>query len=231
MSRLHLHQQDMVKKKSATLSRVGTPSKLSSLVSRDTVHSSEGPSDFTRVRRINTLKYIAHKPRPVLKSKSMSLSRKSSSLYKRYSKETARVKEADMETQELSLQIRSSFSSTSTSSSEESEELLKEGEICDKCHGNIASHEPYIQFGDDTLHLDCFKCGQCYQSMGSSMEIFLVNISGDPLCLGCSPTCYTCEKKILQNHISVLKKDFHEGCLSCCHCQRVSYDCTHKVRY
>ncbi|XP_019852065.1 PREDICTED: uncharacterized protein LOC109581970 isoform X2 [Amphimedon queenslandica] len=210
---------------------------------RETLREAEKEQlDFTRVRRIQTLRYVAKEQRPTrsrAKSKSLhgSYQGKNRHPLKTYSKEEGNMpqpeKEDETEIQEISMQLRASFSSGSSSScdnsqgEEEGEEGKEETEkeqtpisLCSKCQGFInRKDDAFILFGEDKLHLDCFKCGQCSQPVGS-MEMFLVNVHGQPLCLVCTPSCHTCRNKILQNHVSVLKKDFHEDCLACSQCKQ-----------
>ena len=189
--------------------------------------------DFPRVKRLNTLKYVVHRSHPVV-SKSKSLTGVPSTDKARDHQET------EMETQEKSLHIGSlSDSSTDVSTASEEDhsqiqqkpqetedmettEEEEEEDICKLCSQAISSGSPYVQFADKPYHIDCFKCGKCCGPMGSTLEMFLVQVDGTPLCINCSPTCHTCQNKILQNHVSVLKMDFHEGCLSCFQCKRVS---------
>ena len=248
-------KQQLHQRRSATLSRllatasVHPPSNKmagdsSETSFRETLKDAEREQlDFTRVRRIHTLRYVAKDQRPTrsrAKSKSLhgSYEGKSRHPLRTYSKEEENMpqheREEETEVQEISMQMRASFSSASSSSCENSQGE-EEGEektekepapisLCSKCQGFInRKDDAFILFGEDKLHLDCFKCGQCNQPVGS-MEMFLVNIHGQPLCLVCTPSCHTCRKKILQNHVSVLKKDFHEDCLSCSLCKQVSVD-------
>lgn len=256
-------------RRSATLSRllatatVHPPSQATNgkMESGEPSFTGREQSDFTRVRRINTLRYVAQERPNKRRAKSKSLhgsydggsssSSSSSSRRRRpppfrtYSKEGSNSdvaaqlsREEETETQEVSLDLRASFSSTSSSSCDTSQEEEPEDKdsdkdpslsLCAKCQGFInQKDDPFIIFGDDKLHLDCFKCGQCSKPMGS-METFLVDSRGQPLCLVCTPSCYACRNKILQNHVSVLKKDFHEDCLACFQCKQVSVECLCKT--
>lgn len=252
------------KKRAVTLSRVATTSANSSPVKTPLVPER---SDFTRVRRVNTLRYVISDRPPRTKiSKSRSLSGSTSSYYKKYThdkynsnkkkrkleeiKDSSPIEdqhgeregeeEGEGEIQEFSLHLISAESLSSSCSSNEGErgegvkvtltnqdsEQQDEEEddviICSKCSEVIGSNDSFILFGTSSLHVDCFKCGECHHPMGT-MEVFLVNVCNEPLCIECTPTCHLCNEKILQNHISVLKKDFHEECLCCVHCRKVSY--------
>ena len=93
--------------------------------------------------------------------------------------------------------------------------------ICSLCKESMTADSPMVIFGDAKLHLDCFKCGHCRKLMGSMKE-FLVRVDGTPLCAECTPSCHVCHEKVFHNHVSVLKKNFHEDCLACSRCKRVS---------
>jgi hypothetical protein len=101
------------------------------------------------------------------------------------------------------------------------EEHPTSGIMCVACSKLFSVEEPHVIFNDVPYHIHCFKCGACQQCM-STFEEFLVRADGSPLCYGCSPVCRSCDTKILHNHVSVLKRDFHEECLSCYQCKRVS---------
>ena len=94
-------------------------------------------------------------------------------------------------------------------------------DICSCCGNDFCSIDAIVYFASMTLHLRCFRCGQCGQPMGN-LEQFLVSAENLPMCLDCTPKCHSCGKSILRNHINVLGNDFHEGCLACSHCKKVS---------
>jgi len=140
------------------------------------------------------------------------------------------------EVQEFTIELATPLSSISTSSdisSQEDTTSLLTPTIttptpspfhsikCPMCNEETSSHDTLVIYGDSTLHLHCFKCGKCHNAMGTVNQ-FLVQADGSPLCLGCSPLCHGCHEKIVQNHVSVLKMDFHDQCLACHRCKRVS---------
>lgn len=210
-------QDSSLKRRSVTLSRIGMSTQQQHYSPEHTKVVTAGPVDFPRVRRLNTLKYIVQRPHPALKGKSKSLSGTPSS---------STAKELEMEIQETTLHFGSVSSSSSADESDSSvDQDTKDAEEkvlhhCKACHGPIKPDCPFVLFSDEPHHIDCFKCGKCSGLMGS-MEIFLVQVDGLPLCYSCSPNCHSCQQKILQNHVSVLKMDFHEECLACFQCKRV----------
>lgn len=134
--------------------------------------------------------------------------------------------EDDEDVQDVQLHLTrfpsdSNTSSISEDSSSSSSPYNSSREICSFCHNDFWSTDAIVYFGSSTLHLRCFCCGQCGQAMGN-LEQFLVSTDNFPMCLDCTPKCHTCGKSILRNHISVLGNDFHEGCLACAHCKKVS---------
>lgn len=234
------------KKRAVTLSRICTPSKKPGFPSRPFVDTSDESPSFTRVRRMHTLKCIVQRPHPVLKAKSNSIppditgltSKPLISIGNKVAPETfSNAKDtsfdednhtdySETETQEETLLFGGSPSSTISTTSDDRNvtpfaDSFNSTHFCTKCHEGFHSKEPFVIFGNDKFHLNCFECGHCHEPMGK-MEEFLVGIDGLPLCLACSPNCHTCGKKILQNHVSVLKMDFHEECLACFQCGRVS---------
>ena len=230
------------KRRSVTLARNGA----SPFASRQKY---EVPYEFTRVRRMNTFKCVVKRPvhRP-LKGKALSLNDDYRSQDNSFIQELISKKQnidlnldkveltESHEVQEFTIEIATPLSSVSTSSDMSSQEdtssLLTPTIItptpspfhstsCPMCNEETSSHDTLVVYGNSTLHLRCFKCGRCNTAMGAVNQ-FLVQLDGSPLCLGCSPSCHSCCEKIVQNHVCILKKDFHEQCLACYRCKRVS---------
>ena len=91
---------------------------------------------------------------------------------------------------------------------------------CRTCGNTLEPTDLVVMFDTDTYHLGCFSCGQCSKQVDPAAN-FLVLEDGSPLCVTCSPVCHVCEGKILNGHINVLNKDFHEQCLKCFVCKKV----------
>ena len=91
---------------------------------------------------------------------------------------------------------------------------------CRSCGHTLELSDMVVVFDADTYHIKCFRCGQCGTEVDPTAN-FLVLEDGSPLCSECSPVCHTCGERILSGHISVLNKDFHEGCLRCSVCRKV----------
>lgn len=94
---------------------------------------------------------------------------------------------------------------------------------CRACGSNLELSDMVVVFDTDTFHINCFKCGQCRNLVDPSAN-FLVLDDGSPLCTDCSPECHGCGERIVCGHINVLNKDFHENCLKCSVCKKVSWD-------
>lgn len=92
---------------------------------------------------------------------------------------------------------------------------------CSACGKTFESTDVVVLFENDVFHVSCFRCGQCGVAVDTSQR-FLVLGDGCPLCYDCSPVCHACEQKITSNHVGVLNKDFHEGCLKCFECDKVT---------
>ena len=133
----------------------------------------------------------------------------------------------EFEVQEATMELHSSQSSSSSLHSD-STTSPSSPSFCSVCHEDFWPSDTVVLFGELSLHLGCFQCGSCKCSMGAVSQ-FLIQTSGAPLCLSCCPTCHSCKEKILRNHVAVLNKDFHEQCLVCSHCQRVSHQHTHTM--
>ena len=134
--------------------------------------------------------------------------------------------EDDIQEVRLRLTRFPSDSNTSSSLSEDSSvssssPYLPSCDTCCFCNIELCNTDTIVYFASLVLHLRCFRCGQCGQSMGN-LEQFLVSAENLPMCMDCTPKCHSCGKSILRNHINVLGNDFHEGCLACSHCKRVS---------
>lgn len=93
-------------------------------------------------------------------------------------------------------------------------------QLCCRCRHCLEYSDMVVVFDEDTYHLGCFRCGQCKEQVDPALN-FLVLEDGSPLCAGCSPLCHGCRERIVSGHISVLNKDFHEGCLKCSVCKKV----------
>ena len=207
------------------------------------------PSEYTRIKRMNTFKCVVKRPiyHPPLKGKALSLN----GIYDQRvgyvppsfdetTTTTTNQPSPEPEVQEIIMTFPAPLSSTSTFSTSSDTSHHDEGfpspltspiravvppppshGICSLCKEPMAADSPMVIFGDAKLHLDCFKCGQCLKLMGSMKE-FLVRVDGTPLCVECTPSCHVCHEKVFHNHVSVLKKNFHEDCLACSRCKRVS---------
>ena len=91
---------------------------------------------------------------------------------------------------------------------------------CSACSRKLLSSDVVVVFEEDVVHLACFCCGRCGEEVDASRD-FLVLEDNSPLCYDCSPVCHSCSRKIVTDHVGVLNKDFHEGCLKCYQCQKV----------
>ena len=92
------------------------------------------------------------------------------------------------------------------------------------CHGcglSFEASDKVVVFESDPYHTQCFACGECGEQVDPTLN-FLVLDNGAPLCKACSPACYSCGEKIVYGHLNVLNKDFHEECLTCSKCSKVS---------
>lgn len=102
--------------------------------------------------------------------------------------------------------------------------LTNSTQPCRVCGNCLEYSDMVVIFEKDTYHVQCFKCGQCGKLVDPANE-FLVLEDGSPLCQGCSPACHACGEKIVSCHVNVLNKDFHEECLKCSVCKKVSTPC------
>ena len=235
------------KKRSATLARLSQTSSSAAAVAATVSPSSE----FTKVKRMNTFKYVVQQKRhPPLKSKALSFSyfqvkdMSENSVTNSWSE----TKEGEMpedslsdneEVQEMTMDVLSHASLSSSGGDtpcSNSPHLLTSvmtptettptdshftsQYLCSVCQGRLLSSDTIIQYNVGTLHLRCFLCGRCRHPMGA-VEEFLVQSDGNPLCHDCTPSCCGCQNKIFHNHVSVLKKDYHEECLTCTQCKKV----------
>lgn len=91
---------------------------------------------------------------------------------------------------------------------------------CSRCCQMIEDSTA-IQFEENLYHTSCFKCAQCGNVVELTGQQMLV-LDGSPLCMACSPTCWNCKSKITESHMKVLDQDFHEDCLKCVRCDKVS---------
>lgn len=233
---------DVKRRRSATVGKCST----------GTVDTSTPSSEFTKVKRMNTFKYVVKQKKhpPVGKALSFSYFQiKDISEYtaaNSWSDTKDEILENslsdDEEVQELTIDIsgRGSLSSSSEGETQYIDDLSPLASVrtptettptdtppmsrllCSVCSGGLSSLDTIIQYDVGTVHLHCFLCGRCRQPMGA-VEEFLVQFDGSPLCHGCTPSCFTCRDKIFHDHISVLKKDFHEQCLACTQCKKVSW--------
>ena len=92
---------------------------------------------------------------------------------------------------------------------------------CQGCGLNLVTSDMVVVFDEDPYHMKCFICGQCGKEVNPTLN-FLALEDGSPLCMECSPVCHSCGERIVSGHINVLNKDFHEGCLKCSVCKKVS---------
>ncbi len=92
---------------------------------------------------------------------------------------------------------------------------------CQGCGNWLEHSDMVVIFDKDMYHMRCFSCSRCGDSVNPT-ENFLVLEDGSPLCEECSPICHSCGEKIVCGHINVLNKDFHEDCLKCFICKKVS---------
>jgi len=92
---------------------------------------------------------------------------------------------------------------------------------CQGCSLGFETADRVVVFESDPYHVECFTCGECSKLVDASAN-FLVLEEGSPLCTDCSPSCHVCSKKIVCGHVNVLNKDFHEDCLKCSVCKKVS---------
>lgn len=91
---------------------------------------------------------------------------------------------------------------------------------CSRCC-KVIEDSTAVQFEDNLYHTSCFKCAQCGEVVELTGQQMLV-LDGSPLCMACSPTCWSCKNKITESHMKVLDQDFHEDCLKCVRCDKVS---------
>ncbi len=221
---------------------------------RPTNTSPHRPPDFTRIRRLNTFKFVQRPVyHPPLKGKALSLNgmsygnRRDSDNQQNGTNTPLNMTSSDSsgvgtppEVQEIIMTFAaaqldsSSTFSTSSDMSSHNETLTSPtlsipafsptstNELCTICCKEMNLSLPLVIFGDTKQHLNCFKCGKCQCPMGAMKE-FLVQVDGTPLCTECTPSCHICHEKIFHNHVSVLKKNFHEDCLACSRCKRVSH--------
>ena len=99
--------------------------------------------------------------------------------------------------------------------------LTNSTQSCRSCGNCLELSDMVVVFDTETYHLQCFNCGQCRRAVDPSNE-FLVLEDGSPLCQECSPVCHSCGERIVSCHVNVLNKDFHEECLKCTVCKKVS---------
>ena len=92
---------------------------------------------------------------------------------------------------------------------------------CQGCGLFFEIADKVVIFETDPYHMQCFSCGNCRLPVDPTLN-FLVLENGNPLCKVCSPTCHSCGEKIVYGHLNVLNKDFHDECLKCCICKKVS---------
>lgn len=202
------------------------------------------PSDFTRVKRMNTFKCVVKRHHPPLKGKALSfngpydrrISDSETGDTRPLPSNNDSFAESDTppEIQEVVMTFVAPLRSTSTISNASSDISNHDdsfpsimsppsstNDMCSICREELNAGSPMVLFGDTRLHMKCFQCGKCHNPMGAMKE-FLVQIDGTPLCSNCTPSCHTCRQKVFHNHVSVLKKNFHEECLACSRCKRVS---------
>lgn len=94
---------------------------------------------------------------------------------------------------------------------------------CTVCQQLFEPSDLVISFDNGTYHTLCFCCGKCGCMVDSSTQFLLLD-NGEPLCHDCSPMCHVCSKRIINGHVGVLNKDFHEECIKCFHCDKVKLE-------
>ena len=118
-----------------------------------------------------------------------------------------------------------STSGSATLSAESTEVVRLEGfcvpQTCSACGKVFEETDMVVLFDSDILHTSCFSCGRCGNRVDPTKQ-FLILDDGSPLCFSCSPACHMCGEQISSNHVWVVNKDFHESCLKCYQCRRVS---------
>ncbi len=99
---------------------------------------------------------------------------------------------------------------------------------CIKCNKIINSDEEYIHDGENIIHIDCYTCSNCYQSLAG---IFYYRYK-DPrtnekrklYCDSCyhrlAPVCFHCLKIIDEISLIYGERIFHLNCFSCNYCQK-----------
>lgn len=92
---------------------------------------------------------------------------------------------------------------------------------CVACQRLFEPSDIVVSFDGETYHTTCFCCGECGRMVDPTTHFLLLD-NGEPLCLDCSPLCHACGERIISGHIGVLNKDFHEECIKCFHCQKVT---------
>lgn len=126
----------------------------------------------------------------------------------------------DRDSQERTPSLAGSVETVTTT-----QQLTSSVQSCHSCGNCLEYSDMVVVFDTETYHMRCFNCGQCDQPVDPSVD-FLVLDDGSPLCSKCSPVCHCCEDKIVSGHVNVLNKDFHEGCLKCSVCKKVSEEFT-----
>ena len=189
---------------------------------RDYWHDERSPSSFTRIRCMSSAAYVEPQLFSILRKAASSTGSSANLLEK-----VSNVRESGGRSEDLSGSEGSLTSSGSATLSVESAEVVRhEGfcvpQTCSACGRMFKATDMVVLFDSEVLHTSCFSCGRC-GSRVDPIKRFLILDDGSPLCLNCSPVCHMCGEQITCNHVGVLNKDFHESCLKCCQCHRVSH--------
>lgn len=203
---------------------------------REYWHEEGMPSSFTRIRCMSTGGYVDPQPFSTLRKAASSTGTITRLLEEvrnvrggrswNYDRRVCSGVEDEKRTEDLS-GIEGSPSNGSAPLTAESEEVVSpEGycvpQTCSACGKVFEATDMVVLFDSEVLHTSCFSCGRCGAQVDPAKQ-FLILDDGLPLCFNCSPVCHVCGEQITSNHAGVLNKDFHESCLKCCQCHRVSH--------
>ena len=99
---------------------------------------------------------------------------------------------------------------------------------CRICQQLIEFNDEYLHDGDDHLHLNCYKCSNCQQTLAGGFYYRCrdprKNEKRKLLCEKCyhrlAPMCFFCLKIIDEISLMYGERIFHPNCFRCHHCQR-----------
>jgi LIM domain len=97
--------------------------------------------------------------------------------------------------------------------------------ICRKCSKIISADEEFLYDGDIPLHIDCYTCSQCQQSLAGRFYYRLKTDSTKKrlVCETCyfrsAPVCFHCLKIIEEISLTYGERVFHPRCFRCDQCQ------------